>query len=285
MLAAVGPYALEHGLVAPSPVGDGHNLVRIHNTNTKKIIHATFPVRSPTEADLRGDFTIDGVSGSHARITLDFMNPEGSRTGRLFPTGSVVEDLELDDGTSIPATLMDCGNPCVFVRAADLGVDPHILPPALAAHEGGATLRRLDAIRNAAAVRMGLVDSLAAAAKAKSVPKVCIMSPKADNVVLSGQTLGKDSIDVITRCISSGDPHRALPITASLCTAAAAHIEGTIVHGCLSGPRVSQGVVIGHASGTIEVDADVSGPQGDLHVPKARVFRTSKKLFEGKVFF
>lgn len=275
---------MENRLVEPASQG-GQNLVRIHNTNTKKIIHATFPVSSNAEADLSGSFAIDGVSGTHARITLDFISPEGSRTGRLFPTGDRIEDLALPDGTSIRASLMDCGNPCVFILASDLGVDPAILPQDLEQHAGGQTLHRLSDIRNAAAVKMGLVDSLEAAARAKSVPKVCIMSPKANNVILSGETLSAAKIDIVTRCISAGDPHRALPITASLCAAAAAQIDGTIVNACLSGPRVSQGVIIGHASGTIEVDADVAtGDDGQLHVPKARVFRTARKLFEGKVF-
>jgi 2-methylaconitate cis-trans-isomerase PrpF len=285
MLAAVGPYALEHSLVDAAPDGADSALVRIHNTNTGKIIHATFPVAGPRAADLSGEFGIDGVAGTHARITLDFVSPEGSRTGKLFPTGERAEELQLPNG-SVRTTLMDCGNPCVFVRAEDLGVDPYALPAELEAHDGGKTLARLNDIRNAAAVRMGLVDSLDAAAKAKSVPKVCVMSPKADHKVLSGATLRADDTDVVTRCISSGDPHRALPITASLCAAAAAQIEGTVVHDCLSGPRVSQGVIIGHASGTIEVDADVAvGDNGKLRVPKARVFRTARKLFEGNVFF
>lgn len=286
MLAAVGPFALESGLVQPSPQGGNLNLVRIFNTNTKKLVHATFPVTadSPTRADLSGDFHIDGVSGTHARVTLDFISPEGSRTGKLFPTGRVVDDLELPSG-SIKATLMDCGNPCVFVSAADLRIDPTILPPDL--EKDKEAMRRLDDIRNAAAVRMGLVPTLKAAAKAKSVPKVCFMSPKTEHTVLSGATLSPDSIDLVTRCISSGDPHRALPITASLCTAAAAQVEGTIVHDVLRGARVSDGgIIIGHASGTIEVDADIAkGDDGLLHVPKARVFRTARKLFEGKVFY
>lgn len=286
MLAAVGPFALENGLVAPGPQADSHKVVRILNTNTNKLIHSTFPTvaGSPAEADLSGDFAIDGVANTHARVTLDFINPQGSRTGKLFPTGERQESLALPDATTINATLMDCGNPCVFILASDLGVDPTILPPDLEGDK--AMLRRLDDIRNAAAVKMGLVDSLDQAGKAKSVPKVCIMSAKADHKVLSGETLSADKIDLVTRCISSGDPHRALPITASLCTAAASQIEGTVVHQCLSGPRVSQGVIIGHASGTIEVDAVLAtGSGGEIEVPKARVFRTARKLFEGKVFY
>lgn len=255
--------------------------MRIYNTNTRKVIHARFPVFPETrEADLEGDYAIDGVSGTHARITLDFLNPEGSRTGRLFPTGNVADTLEF--GESVRATLMDCGNPCVFVLASDLGISPTILPAAFTPP----MLARLDALRNAAAVKMGLVDSLAAAAAHKAVPKVCIVSPRSTHVVLSGATVREADIDVVVRCMSSGDPHRALPITASLCTAAAAHVPGTVVHGVLRGERAADGIVIGHASGTIAVDADVVlGQDGLLHVPTARVFRTARKLFEGSVFY
>lgn len=207
------------------------------------------------------------------------MNPEGSRTGVLLPTRSVVDTLDIETGP-INATLMDCGNPCVFVLASDVGLDPTVLPPEL--ERNAAALSKLNEIRNAAAVKMGLVDSLEAAQAAKSVPKVCVVSPAVEHKVLSGTTVTPDQVDLIVRCISSGDPHRALPITASLCTAAAAQVEGSIVHS-VTRPREG-GIVIGHASGTIAVDADlISGDA--LHVPLARVFRTARKLFEGQVFY
>ncbi|TXT07351.1 hypothetical protein VHUM_03071 [Vanrija humicola] len=288
MLSAVGPFALEHGLVEPNPQPNGENLVRILNTNTNKIIHASFPVYAdaPNEADLTGDFAIDGVAGTHARITLDFVDPSGSRTGKLFPTGNTVDDLQLPGSYgSILSTLMDCGNPCVYVLASDLGLNPTILPPDLENDKD--MLKKLSAIRAAASFRMGLVPSVEAAANMKSVPKVCIMSAPSTHTVLSGAELKPDSVDVVTRCISADDPHRALPITASLCTAAAAQVPGTLVHSLVSGPRVSDaGIVIGHASGTIEVGADVAKLEnGEWVVPKARVFRTARKLFEGKVYY
>lgn len=276
----MGPFALENGLVTPRDDA-GQNLVRIFNTNTNKVVHARFPLIPGTrEANLEGDYAIDGVAGTHARISLDFISPEGSRTGRLLPTGNVVDELELPGG-SIGVTLMDCGNPCVFVLASALGINPTTLP----ADFSRPMLERLDALRNAAALRMGLVDTLEAAGARKSVPKVCIMSPKSTHAVLSGATVREDQIDLVTRCISSGDPHRALPITAALCTAAAAHVPGTIVHQVVRGSRVADGIVIGHASGTITVDADVVAGDDGLGVPTARVFRTARKLFEGNVFY
>lgn len=256
--------------------------MRILNTNTGKLIHSRFPADGQ-RAILGGDYAIDGVSGSHARITLDFVNPEGSRTGVLLPTGSVIDDLELPNNSGIVrATLMDCGNPCVFVLAQDLGIDPTILPPDLEKDKG--MLRRLDYIRNAAAVKMGLVTTLDAAQAAKSVPKVCIVSRAAEHTVLSGATIAAHEVDLVVRCTSSGDPHRALPITAALCIAAAAQVQGSLVHS-VTRPR-DDGITIGHASGTITVDADMTDEgDGKLHVPRARVFRTARKLFEGQVFY
>lgn len=258
---------------------EGEAVVRILNVNTGKIIHARFPA-SGRQANLEGDFAIDGVSGFHARITLDFVNPEGSRTGVLLPTGNVVDTLDVP-GCRIQATLMDCGNPCVFVLASDLGMDPVILPPALERDKD--MLGRLNDIRNAAAVKMGLVDTPEKAQAQKSVPKVCIVSASIPHTVLSGARIAEDDIDLVVRCISSGDPHRALPITAALCTAAAAQVEGSLVQRVAK--RRQGGIVIGHASGTIEVDADLVEEGGELHVPLARVFRTARKLFEGKVFY
>jgi 2-methylaconitate cis-trans-isomerase PrpF len=286
MLAAVGPFALENALVSDGIATGDSATVRILNTNTNKLIRATFPtatVDGRAVPDLKGEFSIDGVAGTHARVVLDFLAPEGSRTGTLFPTGHKVEQLALPRG-SVPVTLMDCGNPCVFVRAADVGLGdtPSILPPQLT---GTPALALLDDIRNAAAVAMGLVPDLAAAASKKAVPKVCVVSPPHDNEVLSGSVVKAADVDLVVRCISSGDPHRALPITAALCTAAAAQVPGTIVAECTKPKSAAAGgIVIGHASGTIEVDADLVEKEGALHVPQARVFRTARKLFEGRVF-
>ncbi|OCF31424.1 hypothetical protein I316_06826 [Kwoniella heveanensis BCC8398] len=292
MLAAVGPFALENGLVKPR-IQDGKAVVRVYNTNTKKVINSTFPVAAEdtTQPDLCGDFAIDGVAGTSARITLDFINPGGSRTGKLLPTGHVVEQLTplAPNGTEyqpVRATLMDCGNPCVFVLASDINLDPTILPPQL--ERDSESLALLEAIRLAAALRMGLVKTLEDASRIKSVPKVLIMSPRSTHKVLSGDVLNAESADLVTRCISSGDPHRAIPITAALCVVAASQLEGTIAHEVMNhGDRTDpEGTVIAHASGTITVGAEVEkDAQGGWFTPKARVFRTARKLFEGRIFW
>lgn len=272
----MGPYALETGLVPPQPTPNG-NLVRILNTNTGKLIHALFPATG-TQPLLSGPYSIDGVSGSHARISLRFLNPHGSRTGRLLPTGSPVDSLDLGEDGTVQASLVDCANPCVYVNASDVGLIGTETP----AEIRGEALRRLNRIRNVAAVRMGLCASEEEADQLRSVPKVIALSAPRTHRVLSGEELLEAEIDVVARCISAGDPHRALPITAALCTAAAAQIPGTIVEGLT---RKSGGEIrIGHASGTIAVDATVQEGREGWVVPSAGVFRTARKLFQGEVF-
>ncbi|EKC97891.1 hypothetical protein A1Q2_07894 [Trichosporon asahii var. asahii CBS 8904] len=273
---AVGPFALETGLVPPHPTERG-NLVRIFNTNTSKLVHALFPADG-TRPLLSGGYTIDGVSGSHARISLEFLNPHGSRTGRFLPTGHVVDTLDLGEWGVVQASLVDCGNPCAFVLASDVGMSGTETP----AEIKGDVLAKLNALRNAASVAMGLTGTMAEADKKRSVPKVVVLSPPSEHAVLSGAVLGREDTDVVCRCISAGDPHRALPITAALCTAAAAQVPGTLV--AKVARRGDDGIVIGHASGTIAVDARVEQTPQGWEVPSASVFRTARKLFEGNVF-
>lgn len=273
----MGPYALETGLVPPHPTPNG-NLVRIHNTNTGKLIHALFPA-SGTQPLLSGSYSIDGVSGSHAQISLRFINPHGSRTGALLPTGNPTDELDLGDDGVLEASLVDCANPCVYVSASDVGLSGTETP----AEIKGEALRRLNRIRNVAAVKMGLCASEEEADAQRSVPKVITLTTPRTHKVLSGEELGEGDVDVVARCISAGDPHRALPITAALCTAAAAQIPGTIVESLTR--KGGQGEIrIGHASGTIGVDATVEQGENGWEVPSAGVFRTARKLFQGEVF-
>lgn len=243
------------------------------------MIHALFPANGTTPL-LSGNYAIDGVSGTHARISLEFLNPQGSRTGKLLPTGQVVDTLDLGSHGTVSASLLDCGNPCAFVLASDVGLSGTELPSQI----HGDVLAKLNALRNAAAVKMGLARTLDEAERKRSVPKVVVLSAPVEHEVLSGATLREDEVDIVGRCISSGDPHRALPITAALCTAAAAQVPGTLVEQLARMGNGKDGIVIGHASGTIAVDAEVQERDGEWEVPMASVFRTARKLFEGRVF-
>ena len=296
MTSAIGPFAVDSGLVkvVPDPEASAAQpeeeerpfTVKLYNTNTNKIIHATFPV-CDGEAVASGAFSIDGVAGTGSKIQLDFIDPAGSKTGVLLPTGNPV-DIILDD---IRATCIDVGNPCVFVQAQDTiltgtSLDGTILPNEI--QNRRELLERLETIRRHAAVRMGLCESLDAVPP--SIPKICLVSSPSTHRISSGEVMHEESIDVVARAISTGQPHKALPITCGLALSAAATMPGTVVAECLrtgggaqsssSGPAGE--VVIGHPSGKLVVGAKYS-EKGSLE--SATVFRTARRLMEGKVFW
>ncbi|KAL1972244.1 hypothetical protein VTN31DRAFT_7463 [Thermomyces dupontii] len=294
IVSAVGPFAIDSGLFKPvtSPSSGTESdqqvqvtSVRIHNTNTGKLVRATFPIvvdGENVEAAASGDFAIDGVAGTAAPIQLDFIRPAGSRTGKLLPTGNVVD--EFDGG--ITATCIDVANPCVFVRASDLGVRGDLSPDEINAHPD--LLARLDSIRRQAGVKMGLADSEAAVPG--SVPKVCMVSSPARNTRGNDdqQQKTEDNVDIVARAISVGQPHKAMPITVSLALAVASLVPGTTAAAAWAAgstskePVNSAGVTIGHASGKLLVGATF-GADGELEY--ATVFRTARRLFEGQVFW
>ena len=275
MSAAVGPFAIDAGMldVRPFPNGktDGirdksSNLatVRIYNTNTKKVINASFPVVDG-EAAASGDFSIDGVPGTAARVQLDFVRPAGSRTGKLLPTGNAVDYVE-----GVNATLIDAGNPCCFVPATDLGTDGTMSAQQI--DDDPVLLGRLETIRRRAAIMMGLSETMEKVPG--SVPKIAFVSmPKSENV---------SSGDVVVRAMSVGQPHKAVPVTVALALAAAAKIPGTTVAACLRPGGDQEGIDISHASGNLKVGAKFDA-QG--HLEFATVFRTARRLMEGRIFW
>lgn len=279
MSSAIGPFAVEEGLVAAP--GDGEAVVRIHNTNTSKIIIARFPVADGALA-AEGDFELDGVAGTAAPIKLEFVEPGGAKTGRLLPTGAARDMLDVPGLGRVAASCVDAANPCVFVAAEALGKTGVELPDAL--ERDPEFLAHMEQIRLAASVRMGLAADLAAAAKIPSIPKVAMVAAPRESPTLSGRALAADETDIVIRMISVGQPHRAVPITGAVCLAVAARTPGTLPHALR---RNAEGPIrIGHPSGTILVDAAVG--QGTDGAPKAQngaVFRSARRLFEGAVVY
>ncbi|HEX8055316.1 MAG TPA: PrpF domain-containing protein [Novosphingobium sp.] len=274
MSSAIGPFAIEEGLI-PAPA-DGEAAVRIHNTNTGKIIVARFPVQDGMLA-VDGNFELDGVAGMAAPIKLEFVEPGGAKTGKLLPTGNPVDRLDVPGLGTIEASCVDAANPCVFVAAGDLGLTGVELPTAL--ERDTAFLEKMEAIRQAASVAMGLTADLAGAKKLASIPKVAMISAPQQSPTLSGRVLTADEMDIVVRMISVGQPHRAVPITGAVCLAVAARVPGSIPHRlCASeeGP-----IRIGHSSGTILVDATVEGGKA----LNGAVFRSARRLFEGNVIY
>ena len=278
MSSAVGPFAVDERLVRTN--GDMAT-VRIFNTNTSKIIHSTSPIEDGMSR-YDGDLVIPGLGGSGAPIRLDFLQPGGATTGKLLPSGEVVDRLEVPGFGVIEASLVDAANAAVFVRARDIGLSGLELPEPLESRPDMLSL--LEDIRRQASVRMGVASDIERAARITSVPFVCFVSPPADSMTLSGEIVRRGDIDLIVRAISNGQPHRAMPLTVALCTAAAARITGTVVAEALS-PSAQQGDLrLGMPSGILTVAADVERENGAWVARTGSFYRTARRLFDGRVW-
>ena len=277
MSSAVGPFAVDEGLVAAS--GDTA-VVRIFNTNTGKIIRSSFPLAGGRAA-VDGDLTIPGVAGTGAPVRLDFLAPGGAVTGRLMPTGNVTDWLDVPDLGRIEVSMIDAAVACVFVRARDIGLTGGEMPEAL--DRNATVLDRLQRIRRTAAVAMGIARDDAEARRGNAVPAIGFVAPPMDAPTLSGEALTARQVDLTARVISNGQPHRALPLTASLCTAVAARIDGTLPFQALDG-RPTGAVRIGMPSGILTVDADVTqSSAGEWTAHSGAFYRTARRLFDGRI--
>jgi 2-methylaconitate cis-trans-isomerase PrpF len=280
MSSAVGAFAVDEGLV--DVPADGEATVRIHNTNTNKIILNHFQV-TQGEAAVDGDMAIDGVAGTGAPIRVEFLDPGGARTGKLLPTSRPLDTLEVAGLGRVEVSLVDAANPCVFVAASSVGADGTELPDALERRQD--VLSRLEAVRRAASVAMGLAPDLDRAATIRSVPKVAMISPPLPARTLSGRVLTPEDMDITIRMISVGQPHRAVPLTGGSCLAVATRIPGTLAHKLAraAAPGANQ-IRIAHPSGVMVVDARITtDADGAPRAEYAAVYRTARRLFEGYV--
>ncbi len=283
MSSAIGPFAIDEGLVVRPNGGDA--VVRIHNTNTRKIIVARFPMEGALAA-IDGDMAIDGVAGTGAPIRLEFLAPGGARTGRLLPTGHARDTLEVPDAGPVTVSLVDAANPCVMVAAATLGATATETPAQIEADKP--LMAKLEAIRRSASVTMGIAPNIDAAAN-MSAPFIAMLAQPTAMTTLSGRTLSPADMDIVVRVISSGQPHRATPLTGALCFAVATRIEGSLAAAMARGlaPDASQ-IRIAHPSGVIVVDARVrpaANATAQPHAEYAAVYRTARRLFEGRVLY
>lgn len=273
MSASIGPYTFDKRMLGDIDYDSTREfMVRIFNTNTKKIIHSTFPVANGHTV-ARGNFAIDGVAGTGAKVRLDFLHPGGSKTGKLLPTEAATNTF-----SGIEASCVDAAGPFVFVRASDVGVDGAILPNDF--NKRTQVLELLEQIRREAAVRMGMARSVAAVPRV--TPKIAIVSPPTDYHTLSGQLIASSSVNVVVRFLSDTQPHRAIPVTGALGTAVAAKIPGTVVHQALPAGGLNGDIQIGHPSGRIQVNATMNSQGG---VESATLFRTARLIMDGKVWW
>ena len=270
LTAAVGPFAVDEGLVRAT---DGEARLILHNCNLEQTIEARFEVTGG-RAMVEGKAVLDGVAGQGAPIELSFLEPGGAVTGRLLPTGRARDVLDVSGFGELDATLIDASTALVCVRAEALGLSGVEPPDEI--ESDPALLERLEAIRRAGAVAMGIPP------ETESVPKVGFVAPPADAETLSGARLAADSADLSARVISMGRPHRALPLTAALALAAAARIPGSIADDDARHADDCTPVRLGHPSGVAEVTVDLSAADPP-HLGRVTVIRTARRLMEGRV--
>ena len=283
--AAVGPFAISAGLVDASRVPrDGIATVRIWQANIGKTIVAHVPM-TDGQVQETGDFELDGVTFPAAEIELEFIDPadEGEGDGAangIFPTGNLVDDLDVPGVGSFKATMINAGIPTIFLNAADLGYTGAELQDAI--NGDPQALARFETIRAHGAVRMGLIDSVEGAATRQHTPKVAFVAPPADHVTSSGKRIAAGDIDLLVRALSMGKLHHAMMGTAAVAIGTAASIPGTLVHAAAGGGQ-RDAVRFGHPSGTLRVGAQAVEVDGQWTVTKAVMSRSARVLMEGAV--
>lgn len=279
--AAVGPFAITNGLIDPARIPqNGIAVVRIWQANIQKTIIAHVPITDGAVQET-GDFELDGVTFPAAELQLEFMNPaEEGDGGSMFPTGNLVDDLEVPGVGTFKATMINSGIPTIFLNADALGYSGAELQDDI--NGDAAALARFETIRAHGALRMGLIKSLEEAAARQHTPKVAfVASPKA-YTASSGKPIGAADVDVLVRALSMGKLHHAMMGTASVAIATAAAVPGTLVNLAAGGGQRDQ-VCFGHPSGTLRVGAEAQLVDGEWTVTKAIMSRSARVLMEGRV--
>ncbi|MBU6248425.1 MAG: 2-methylaconitate cis-trans isomerase PrpF [Xanthomonadaceae bacterium] len=283
LTAAVGPFAIAGGLVDPARVPhDGIATVRIWQANIGKTIIAHVPMTDGAVQET-GDFELDGVTFPAAEVQLEFLDPaaeEEGAGGAMFPTGNVVDDLEVPGVGTLRATLINAGIPTIFVEAAAVGYTGTELQDVINGDDRA--LAMFETIRAHGALRMGLIRSLDQIATRQHTPKVAFVAGPADYVASSGKPVKAGDIDLLVRAMSMGKLHHAMMGTAAVAIGTAAAIPGTLVN-LAAGGGERQAVRFGHPSGTLRVGAQAALANGRWTVTKAIMSRSARVLMQGCV--
>jgi probable AcnD-accessory protein PrpF len=280
---AAGAFAIHAGLVDASRIpSDGVCTVRIWQANIGKTIIAHVPVTGG-QVQETGDFELDGVTFPAAEIVLEFIDPsdDGDEGGTMFPTGNLVDDLEVPGVGTFKATMISVGIPTVFVNAADIGYQGTELRQDI--NNDPAQLARLEKIRIAGALRMGLIQTPEEAATRQHTPKLAFVSPPKDYTAASGKTVAAGDVDLLVRALSMGKLHHAMMGTCAVAIGTAAAIDGTLVNLAAGGGQ-RQAVRFGHPSGTLRVGAEARQVDGAWQVTKAVMSRSARILMQGWVY-
>lgn len=279
LTAAVGAFAISGGLVDPERIPEnGICTVRIWQKNISKTIIAHVPMTNG-EVQETGDFELDGVTFPAAEVEVEFMDPADGE-GSMFPTGHLVDDLEVPGIGTFKATMINAGIPTIFLNADEIGYTGTELQEAI--NGDPAALERFETIRAHGAVRMGLISDVSEAAGRQHTPKVAFCAPAQDYVSSSGKEVTTGDIDLVVRALSMGKLHHAMMGTAAVAIGTAAAIPGTLVN-LAAGGGERQAVTFGHPSGTLKVGAEAKLVDGDWVATKAIMSRSARVLMEGWV--
>ena len=281
--AAVGPFAITNGLVDGARIPrDGVATVRIWQANIGKTIIAHVPMTGGAVQET-GDFELDGVTFPAAEVALEFMDPaadEDGTGGAMFPTGHLVDDLEVPGVGTLKATMINAGIPTIFVEAEAIGYKGTELQDAINGDERA--LAMFETIRAHGALRMGLIERIEDIAKRQHTPKVAFVAKPADYVASSGKAVRASDVDLLVRALSMGKLHHAMMGTAAVAIGTAAAIPGTLVN-LAAGGGEREAVRFGHPSGTLRVGAQAALVNGQWVVKKALMSRSARVLMEGWV--
>ncbi|QXE09231.1 MULTISPECIES: 2-methylaconitate cis-trans isomerase PrpF [Pseudomonas] len=281
--AAVGSFAISNGLVEASRIPhNGVAVVRVWQANIGKTIIAHVPITNG-EVQETGDFELDGVTFPAAEVQVEFMDPaaeEEGGGGSMFPTGNLIDQLEVPGVGTFQATMINAGIPTIFVNAADIGYTGTELQGAI--NSDPKALQMFETIRAYGALRMGLISTLDEAAKRQHTPKVAFVAKPADYVASSGKSIAAADVDLLVRALSMGKLHHAMMGTAAVAIGTAAAISGTLVN-LAAGGIERNAVRFGHPSGTLRVGAEASLENGEWVVKKAIMSRSARVLMEGYV--
>ncbi|MCX7213289.1 MAG: 2-methylaconitate cis-trans isomerase PrpF [Burkholderiales bacterium] len=281
--AAVGPFSIAAGLIDPSRVPqNGMAIIRIWQANISKTIIAHVPITDGAVQET-GDFELDGVTFPAAEVQLEFMDPaaeEEGAGGSMFPTGNLVDDLEVPGIGVLKATMINAGIPTIFLNAEQIGHTGTELQDAI--NSDPKILAKFETIRAYGAVRMGLIKHIDEAAKRQHTPKVAFVAKPSSYVSSSGKQVGTGDVDLLVRALSMGKLHHAMMGTAAVAIGTAAAIPGTLVN-LAAGGGARNAVRFGHPSGTLRVGAEATQEGGDWVVKKASMSRSARILMEGWV--
>jgi len=281
--AAVGSFAIHSGLVEPSRIPqNGLSTVRIWQANINKTIIAHVPI-TDGQVQETGDFELDGVTFPAAEVQLDFIDPAAANDGSggsMFPTGNLIDDLQVPDVGTLKATMINAGIPTIFINAKDIGYTATELQEAINGDDKA--LAMFESIRAHGAIQMGLIQHIDEADSRQHTPKVAFVAPADNYTSSSGKNISSSDIDLLVRALSMGKLHHAMMGTAAVAIGTAATIPGTLVN-LAAGGKERSSVCFGHPSGILQVGAEASQTNGDWTVSKVSMSRSARILMEGSV--